>query len=225
MPFATCVVQHLACQLYWIRLIRISYLGWVKFHSFSSSWLNIASARPTHNTFHSQNSFSPRQDRANPHLYAAQSYCNIIRTAENGTKLHCCAMIQSAERSALIGLYTTSLLGVVQSFIVVFVCRSRAGSVIGLAANISCLLSVMLQPYCRRRAPQYRLSSRPQQSATLCVKILSSRWRKGTQDWHSKDMIWNPLHYQHTPSQSLLELAGVGYLQKKLISERHIRIC
>ena len=50
-PFAICVVQHLECQLNWIRLIRISYLGWVKFHSFSSSWLNIASARPTHNAY------------------------------------------------------------------------------------------------------------------------------------------------------------------------------
>ena len=29
---------------------RILYLGWVKFHSVSSSWINIASARPTCNT-------------------------------------------------------------------------------------------------------------------------------------------------------------------------------
>ena len=37
-----------------------------------------------------------------------------MRTAENGTKLHDCAMVRSAARSAPKGLYTTSLLGVVQ---------------------------------------------------------------------------------------------------------------
>ena len=37
-----------------------------------------------------------------------------MRTAENGTKLHDCSMVLSAARSAPIGLYTTSLLGVVQ---------------------------------------------------------------------------------------------------------------
>ena len=35
-----------------IRLIRIWYLGWVKFHSIFSSWLNIASTRPIHATIH-----------------------------------------------------------------------------------------------------------------------------------------------------------------------------
>ena len=79
------------------------------------------------NTFHSQNNFSPRQDRANPHLYAAQSYCDIIRTAENGTKLLNCAMVRSAARSAPIGLYTTSLLGVVQSLLLhLFADREQA---------------------------------------------------------------------------------------------------
>ena len=42
-PLAICVVQHLEYQRNWRRLIRISYLGWVKFY-FSPSWLNIASA-------------------------------------------------------------------------------------------------------------------------------------------------------------------------------------
>ena len=37
-----------------------------------------------------------------------------MHTAEDGTKLHDCAMVRSAARSAPIGLYTTSLLGVVQ---------------------------------------------------------------------------------------------------------------
>ena len=31
-PLAICVVQHLEYQRNWRRLIRISYLGWVKFH-------------------------------------------------------------------------------------------------------------------------------------------------------------------------------------------------
>ena len=45
--------------------------------------------------------------------YAAQSYCDIMRTAEIGTKLHDSAMVRSVACSAPIGLYTTSLLGVV----------------------------------------------------------------------------------------------------------------
>ena len=37
-----------------------------------------------------------------------------MHTAEIGTKLHDCAMVPFAARSAPISLYTTSLLGVVQ---------------------------------------------------------------------------------------------------------------
>ena len=46
-PFAICCTTPRMST----KVIRISYLGWVKFHSFSSSWLNIASARPTHNAY------------------------------------------------------------------------------------------------------------------------------------------------------------------------------
>ena len=33
-PFAICVVQYLECKQNWIILIRILYLGWLKFHFF-----------------------------------------------------------------------------------------------------------------------------------------------------------------------------------------------
>ena len=88
-PLAICVVQHLEYQRNRIRLIRISYLGWVKCHSFSSSWLNIASARSKRNAYFIHKTISVRDKTAQIHTNTrrAQSYCDIIviRTAENGT--------------------------------------------------------------------------------------------------------------------------------------------
>ena len=114
-PFAICVVQHLECQLNWIRLIRISYLGWVKFHSFSSSRLNTASTWPTRNTHFIHKTISVCDMIAQIHTNTQRKVIVTSCTAENGKKLHDCAMIRSAARWAPIGLYTTSLLlGVIQ---------------------------------------------------------------------------------------------------------------
>ena len=114
-PFAICVVQHLEYYLNWIGLIRISYLGWVKFHSFSSPWPNLASARPTRNMYCIHKTISVRDTIVQIHT---NMQCKVIVTScallQNGTKLHDCAMVWSAARSAPIGLYTTTLLGVVQ---------------------------------------------------------------------------------------------------------------
>ena len=66
-PLAICVVKHLEYQRNRIRLIRISYLGWVKFHSFYSSWLNIASARSKRNAYFIHKTISVRDKTAQIH--------------------------------------------------------------------------------------------------------------------------------------------------------------
>ena len=118
MPFTICVVQHLECSLNWIRLIRISYLGRVKFCSVSSSWLNIASARPIRNTYFIHKTIlvcdKIAQFHANTQRKVIVASCALLRMVRNCTD---CAMVRSAARSAPIGLYTTSLLGVVQQTI------------------------------------------------------------------------------------------------------------
>ena len=66
-PLAICVVQHLEYQRNRIRLIRISYRAWVKFHSFSSSWLNIASARSKRNAYFIHKTISVRDTTTQIH--------------------------------------------------------------------------------------------------------------------------------------------------------------
>ena len=66
-PLAIGVVQHLEYQRNRIRLIRISYLGWVKFHSLSSSWLNIASARSKRNAYFIHKTISVHDKTAQIH--------------------------------------------------------------------------------------------------------------------------------------------------------------
>ena len=77
-PLAICVVQHLEYQRNWIRLIRISYLGWVKFHSFFPSWLNIASAQPKRNAYFIHKTISVREKIAQIHINTQRSYCDVM---------------------------------------------------------------------------------------------------------------------------------------------------
>ena len=63
--------------------------------------------------FHSQNNLV-RDKIAQIHTNTQRKVIVTSCTAENGMKLHDCAMVRSAARSVPIGLYTTSLLGVVQ---------------------------------------------------------------------------------------------------------------
>ena len=87
-PLAICVVQHLEYQRNRRRLMRISYLGWVKFHNFSSSWLNIASARSKRNAYFIHKTISVRDK-------TAQSYCDIIiRAAELRMVRNCTKAVQ-----------------------------------------------------------------------------------------------------------------------------------
>ena len=87
-PLAICVVQHLEYQRNRIRLMRISYLGWVKFHYFSSSWLNTASARSKRNAYFIHKTISVRDK-------TAQSYCDIIiRAAELRMVRNCTKAVQ-----------------------------------------------------------------------------------------------------------------------------------
>ena len=113
-PLAICVVQHLEYQRNWRRLIRISYLGWVKFY-FSPSWLNIASA---HDQSVTRISFTKQ------FLCARRSRkSTLIRSAVIVTSCHCWEWYETARPLngtqllngwAPIGAYTTSFLGVVQ---------------------------------------------------------------------------------------------------------------
>ena len=113
-PLAICVVQHLEYQRNWRRLIRISYLGWVKFN-FSPSWLNIASA---HDQSVTRISFTKQ------FLCARRSRkSTLIRSAVIVTSCHCWEWYETARPLngtqllngwAPIGAYTTSFLGVVQ---------------------------------------------------------------------------------------------------------------
>ena len=115
-PLAICVVQHLEYQRNWRRLIRISYLGWVKFN-FSPSWLNIASA---HDQSVTRISFTKQ------FLCARRSRkSTLIRSAVIVTSCHCWEWYETARPLngtqllngwAPIGAYTTSFLGVVQLY-------------------------------------------------------------------------------------------------------------
>ena len=113
-PLAICVVQHLEYQRNWRRLIRISYLGWVKFY-FSPSWLNIASA---HDQSVTRISFT-KQFLCARRLRKS----TLIRSAVIVTSCHCWEWYETARPLngtqllngwAPIGAYTTSFLGVVQ---------------------------------------------------------------------------------------------------------------
>ena len=77
-PLAICVVQHLEYQRNWRRLIRISYLGWVKFY-FSPSWLNIASAHDqsvTRISFTKQFLCARRSRKSTTNTQ--RSYCDVM---------------------------------------------------------------------------------------------------------------------------------------------------
>ena len=118
-PLAICVVQHLEYQRNRIRLIRISYLGWVKFHSFSSSWLNIASARSKRNAYFIYKTISVRDKTAQIHtntqrkvIVTSYSYAllrMVLLHDYRATVRRFCML-----SSHYIGGYTTSFLGVVQ---------------------------------------------------------------------------------------------------------------
>ena len=100
----------------WLRLIIwISNLGWVKFQiSFSSSWLDIASAQPTRNAYFIHKTILVCDKIPKSTLIRIAKLLWHHALLKNGTKLHNCAMVRSAARSAPIGLYATSLLGVIQ---------------------------------------------------------------------------------------------------------------
>ena len=89
-----------------------------------------------------------REKIAQIHINTQRSYCDVmplLRMVRN-----CTTTVQwyaASQRLSSHRRVHNKLSRCCTIFVVAFVCRSRAGSVIGLAANISCLLSVMLQPY------------------------------------------------------------------------------
>ena len=107
-PLAICFVQHLEYQRNRIRLIRISYLGWVKFHSFYSSWLNIASARSKRNAYFIHKTISVRDKTAQIHTKQRK----VIVTSYALLRMDVarpCNSTQLLNGWAPIGAYTTSL--------------------------------------------------------------------------------------------------------------------
>ena len=113
-PLAICFVQHLEYQRNRIRLIRISYLGWVKFHSFYSSWLNIASARSKRNAYFIHKTISVRDKTAQIHTNTQRKVIVTSYALLRMDVARACNSTQLLNGWAPIGAYTTSFLGVVQ---------------------------------------------------------------------------------------------------------------
>ena len=77
-PLAICVVQHLEYQRNWRRLIRISYLGWVKFYFFPLLAKYSQRARPKRNAYFIHKTISVREKIAQIHTNTQRSYCDVM---------------------------------------------------------------------------------------------------------------------------------------------------
>ena len=75
---AICVVQHLEYQRNWRRLIRISYLGWVKFYFFPLLAKYSQRARPKRNAYFIHKTISVREKIAQIHTNTQRSYCDVM---------------------------------------------------------------------------------------------------------------------------------------------------
>ena len=113
-PLAICVVQHLEYQRNWRRLIRISYLGWVKFYFFPLLAKYSQRARPKRNAYFIHKTISVREKIAQIHTNTQRSYCDVmplLRMVRNCTTVEWYAASQRLSSHRRVH---NKLLGVVQ---------------------------------------------------------------------------------------------------------------